>query len=234
VLKSWYVISLGSSQPESDIPAGKSRTPPKTTWAITPKRWKSSMTPTPFRFGISWSSSSRSTIQPRSTAKATRWSWRPFGHLLHERGTEAHRSRHHRGHRCIWSVARKGRYRGNRGGAILGGGGGRPGLRAETSRRGHVPLRSPRLEAPSTTVSVCLGIRSFTIFRATSRRPDRPVEAKGLEPSNLLAARPFSVVRAGAVWRVSAGEGGSAADLSVGPPVGMREFSAGERDRELM
>src|SRR3546814_2679840 len=57
--------------------------------------------------------------------------------------------RHHRRRRRLRPVAGQGGDAGRTGGRFLGGRTGAPGLPAETSRRLHLPLRAPRLEAPA-------------------------------------------------------------------------------------
>ena len=72
----------------------------------------------------------------------------PLGDLLHQRRAEAGRRGHDRRRRCLGPVAGQGRHRGHPGGRLLGGRARAPGLSAEASPRLHLPLPSPRVEAP--------------------------------------------------------------------------------------
>ena len=136
------VISTGS-----DTPAGRTTTRPTGTILVTPRRSRSSSTPSGSPTGTSSSSSSRSTTRRPRTARATTRLQLPLRDLLLRATSSARSPRTRSPTSKPQAVARQGRDRDQRGRPVLGGRARAPGLPPALPGRLHLPLPAAGLEA---------------------------------------------------------------------------------------
>ena len=136
------------------LAAATCRTPPIATTARMPRRSRSCSIPTRSATATSSSSSSRSTIRPRRTGRAT-MSARSYRSAIFYRDDEQKQRRrgHHRRRRCLGPVARQGGHRSRAGRSVLGSRARASGLPGALSDRLHLPLRPPGLEAAEARVT---------------------------------------------------------------------------------